>query len=358
MDCKSFKISQTCIESHFPLVFDSAEDAAAKFAALAEKMRADGLSLVTLELFAPSGYAGAARRFKADLGAEGAPVMHVLPLDGSSSPLLAGAHAVALKGADVEFRRSPKGSSAALYNAGDAEFCRILGVALEDGGCPADIYTEASIRELEDVLAGCGFAFSDVVRTWFFNRDILGWYDGFNAGRTRFFKSRGVFGGLLPASTGIGGPNPRGTRIQCGVLAAKGAAAAGRAREIPSPLQCGATDYGSSFSRAVEMDYPAYRRVVVSGTASIAPGGETLYCGDIDAQVDLTMRVIGGILESRGMGFGDVHRAVAYCMDPGHYAAFRRWCGRNVEIPHVPAYNTVCRSDLMFEVELDAAVEK
>ena len=54
---------------------------------------------------------------------------------------------------------------------------------------------------------------------------------------------------------------------------------------LPSPLQCPALEYGSSFSRAAELRTPGWRRVVVSGTASILPGShEVAHVGDVDAQ--------------------------------------------------------------------------
>ena len=125
---------------------------------------------------------------------------------------------------------------------------------------------------------------------------------------------------------------------------------------MESPLQCGAPRYGSSFSRAVEIDTEFSRRVIISGTASIEPGGATARAGDIGGQVELTMRVIGEILKSRGMGFSDTVRAIVYCQRPEFYEEFKKWRAQSgAEIPHCPSFSTVCRSDLLFEVELDAA---
>ena len=355
MNCKTFNISKTCAETHISLIFNSLEDVSVKFSEAAKALADDGAKVLTVELFAPAGYAAAAENFKVSMSAENAPTMHVLPLDEVSAPMLAGAHIIALKGAEIKFTQSATGSKAAVYSTEDAQFCRIMGVSVPDSGGDADKYTVQTLAELEATLQTCGFEFSDIVRTWFFNRDILDWYAGFNSGRTSFFKEHNVFCGLLPASTGIGAPNPFSTRIQSGVLAVKGAAKKGYVYEIPSPLQGGAPEYGSSFSRAVEMNYDTYKRVIISGTASIDPLGNTLYYGEIDAQVELTMQVIEGILVSRGLSFDDVHRAVVYCMNPKFYESFVRWSERNGKIPHVPAYNTVCRSDLMFEVELDAS---
>ena len=98
---------------------------------------------------------------------------------------------------------------------------------------------------------------------------------------------------------------------------------------------------------------------MVSGTASIEPGGKTAFVGDIEKQVDLTMRVISAILESRGMGLSDTVRSVAYCLRPEYYEVFKKWMARaKLDIPHCPSYSIVCRGDLLFEVELEAFAKK
>ena len=208
------------------------------------------------------------------------------------------------------------------------------------------------------LLESCGYKFTDIARTWFYNFELLDWYSEFNRARTEFFEKEGIFKALLPASTGTGAPNPAGAKIESGILAIKsdGSNRFWDVRELQSPLQCGAPEYGSSFSRAVEIDTEHSRRIIISGTASIEPGGATAHLGDIEKQVDLTMCVIEGILKSRGMDFSDTIRAIAYCQRPEFYAAFKNWCcKRNLELPHCPSYSTVCRDDLLFEVELDAA---
>ena len=138
--------------------------------------------------------------------------------------------------------------------------------------------------------------FSNVVRTWFFNDDILSWYDDFNAIRTAFFEEAGVFDGLLPASTGIGAPNPFGAPMMTGLLAMKAKNEDTWARAVKSPLQCSPRDYGSSFSRAAVIHTPEYDKLFISGTASVAPEGHTAYVNDLEKQIDLTFQVVKAIL--------------------------------------------------------------
>ena len=127
-------------------------------------------------------------------------------------------------------------------------------------------------------------------------------------------------------------------------------------QEVLSPLQCPAHDYGSSFSRAAEVATPDYRMVLVSGTASIAPEGQTVHVGDTDAQVDLTLRVVSEIMKSRGLDFADTTRANAYFKHQGDASSFGRFCDE-FDIPAtrvVVSHDDVCRDDLLFEIELDA----
>jgi enamine deaminase RidA (YjgF/YER057c/UK114 family) len=126
--------------------------------------------------------------------------------------------------------------------------------------------------------------------------------------------------------------------------------------EVPSPLQCPALDYGSSFSRAAEIKGPGFRRVLVSGTASIDSKGETAHAGQVEAQMALTVEVVSAILSSRGMDFKDVVRGNAYYRDTGSTEAFEAGLV-GLGLPKeklLASRNPVCRADLLFELEVDA----
>lgn len=340
-------------ELHIPIIFGSREEAAIEFAGAAKTIESLGAQAVCAELFGPA-WAGE----EAGTVFSGIPVNHILPLDESATPALAGAHITALRGARAEFADCG-GFPAAVYEAGGIRYFRSFGIT--PGSADGDGYAETvgNLSAMKSALEKCGYKFTDIARTWFYNFRLLDWYDEFNRARTEFFRNEKIFDSLLPASTGIGAPNPAGAKIESGIFALKSSGKGGErwsAREVESPLQCGAPRYGSSFSRAVEIETDFSRRVIISGTASIEPGGATAHVGDIEKQVELTMRVIGEILESRGMGFSDAVRAVVYCQKPEFYGEFRKWSAKSgAEIPHCPSFSTVCRGDLLFEVELDAA---
>ncbi len=209
---------------------------------------------------------------------------------------------------------------------------------------------------MQDILTRKGMTFEHVARTWLYLDKILDWYDEFNDARDTFFKSQSVFEKLVPASTGVGGSNRSGTAIQASVLAAIPLADGVTIEAVPSPLQCPALDYGSSFSRAVEIRTPEVQRLYISGTASIEQDGPTLHVGDVDAQIAYTMDVVHAILTSRDMDWSDLTRGVAYVKHRKDFDRFTDYCTRN-NLPPMPVgivQNDVCRDDLLFELEADA----
>jgi enamine deaminase RidA (YjgF/YER057c/UK114 family) len=245
-----------------------------------------------------------------------------------------------------------------VWSDGGVHFCRLGDMRpAKARGTPRD-QARATLELMESTLVEAGFSFADVVRTWFYNHDILGWYRELNLVRDQFFRERGIFEGLVPASTGIGGANPHGTALSAELLAVRPKGNAGKAAALPSPLQCPAPEYGSAFSRAVELSLPGQRRILVSGTASIDPSGATAYPGNPDAQVDLTLRVVSAILRGRGAGFGDVVRGIAYLRREEDAAAWRRQRDLQglADLPIVMTRNEVCREELLFELEVDAVL--
>jgi enamine deaminase RidA (YjgF/YER057c/UK114 family) len=115
-------------------------------------------------------------------------------------------------------------------------------------------------------------------------------------------------------------------------------------------------EYGSAFSRAMLIDILAGRRLLISGTASIEPNGRSAHVGDLRNQIALTMEVANAILVSRGFKFSDVTRATAYFKHIQDAPALDAWRQeRKVDpFPLVMAGSTICRDELLFEIELDA----
>ena len=237
--------------------------------------------------------------------------------------------------------------------------------ALLKGVPPDDIsispYEQAlsAFESVEHELGEMGMDFSDVVRTWIYADRILDWYADFNRARNEFFTARGVYDRYVPASTGIGWTNGLGARLVLGAFAVKAKTPGSVEFEaLPSPLQCPALEYGSSFSRAAEVRTPGWKRVIVSGTASIKPNShDVAHVGDIDAQIDCTLNAVSAIYESRGLSLKDVSGAFVYLKEERYRANWEAWLDAHPEYPreHSRAIVAdVCRDEWLFEIESDA----
>ena len=268
----------------------------------------------------------------------------------------AGTQIWAVSGADVKTLALGGAVAGSLFADRYATYCRLGGLTSSRASQQRSTQTHDVFRQMEQVLSLAQLQFTDTVRTWFYLDDILSWYGDFNHARDGFFRRAGVFGGLVPASTGIGAANPSGSPLVAGLLAARPKNGCVTVRALPSPLQCPALDYGSSFSRAVELDLPDHRRIFVSGTASITPEGHTVHIGDTRAQIGKTLEVVAAILESRQMQWSDVVRGIAYLRNAADIPLYRRYCVAH-GLPPMPAVamnSVICRDDLLFELEVDA----
>ena len=268
---------------------------------------------------------------------------------------IAGMHALAVIGAEVSDVHSHETPVGRVFEDGYARHAVLAGIT-SDRKAPLEIQARQGFERIATALAPAGFAMHEVPRTWLFLDDILSWYGTLNSVRRHFFEEHGLFDHVVPASTGVGVRNPEGAAMCVGAWASKAIAPGFQIAEVLSPMQCPAPAYGSCFSRAVELVAPDWRRVMISGTASIEPKGASVCGGDMDGQIDLTMQVVRAILVSRGLDYDDVTRATAYIRHPADAPIFADWC-RRLGLDHWPLVTTqavVCRDELLFEIEVDA----
>lgn len=284
------------------------------------------------------------------------PVTWIEDSNGHGVPV-AGIQVHAVTGVDVKPLQVDGRTIGAVFEDEWARYCILCGLKPTTAGGSRTDQTQTTLQLMERGLAAAGMDFTNVFRTWFYLDDILEWYGEFNEVRNDFFRARGVFDGLVPASTGVGGSNSGKTAIVADLLALVPKDPRVTLQAVGSPLQCPALEYGSSFSRAVELALPGQRRLFVSGTASIEPGGATAFVGDVRKQVRLTMEVVAAILNSRQMGWEDVLRGIGYFKHASDASLFAEYCQQNrlPEMPVVISKNDVCRDDLLFEVEVDTA---
>ena len=81
-----------------------------------------------------------------------------------------------------------------------------------------------------------------------------------------------------------------------------------------------------------------------------------MFTDDVAKQIHLTLDVVEAILRSREMNWSNTVRAVGYFRDMDALPVFQACCRERgiLPLPMVPAHATVCRDDLLFEIELDA----
>lgn len=270
---------------------------------------------------------------------------------------VAGIQVSAFAGGPVQRIRLDGRVVGSVFEEGGARHCLLGDLGPKQHALPAAGQTRQALERLAVALGQVGFSLADCVRTWFFLDEILSWYDEFNRARTEVYAGVRFRTGSLPASTGVGARNRFGAALTLAARAMRPLEPSAYAEETASPLQCPAPAYGSSFSRAMEIATSTRRQLLISGTASIAPGGETLWQNEVDQQVALTMRVVEAILHARGFSFHDLTRAVAYFKHRADARAFSAWC-INHTLPSLPvifAHCDVCRDDLLFELEVDAS---
>ena len=273
---------------------------------------------------------------------------------------IAGIHVFAVTGSSVKRIVRDDRVVGSVIEDETTRQCLLGGMGPGQIGSSRAEQTQETLQNMEEALAQAGFSFGDVVRTWFYLDNLLSWYGDFNQVRTRAYSQIQFRTGSLPASTGISGRNPGGTALTAAAWAVQPLNPSVHIEEVASPLQCPAPAYGSSFSRAMEISSAYSRRLLVSGTASIALEGQTLWKGDVKKQVSQTMKVVEAILHSRKFSFSDLTRATAYFKHEAGIQAFKEWCAANdlSDMPVVLAHCGICRDDLLFELEADCVIPK
>jgi enamine deaminase RidA (YjgF/YER057c/UK114 family) len=138
------------------------------------------------------------------------------------------------------------------------------------------------------------------------------------------------------------------TAIKKRAVSAPGALSEAHQYELPS-----------SFSRGMRLDFGNVAVLLISGTASVGPNGETLLAGDFRAQTRRTFANITALLESEGASWKDIVRTTCYLRDiERDYAAFneeRTAFYREQGLDPLPASTGIqailCRPDLLVEIE-------
>ncbi|WP_018879159.1 hypothetical protein [Thioalkalivibrio sp. ALE9] len=223
--------------------------------------------------------------------------------------------------------------------------------------------TERAYRE---ILSGCrALGFDHLVRVWNYlpaiNDPVDGQerYRGFCSGRAQVFEALPEYERVLPAATAIG-THSDGLLIY--FIATREPAA-----RIENPRQVSAYRYprqygprSPSFARAsLWQPGPQAAELFISGTASIV-GHESRHVGDLEAQIDESLRNIGALLEQ-----ASTHHPVR-AETPQALSLLKVYLRHAEDAPavenhlrarlghHIPwllLHGDICREELLVEIE-------
>jgi enamine deaminase RidA (YjgF/YER057c/UK114 family) len=247
-----------------------------------------------------------------------------------------------------------------------------------DGGNPSDgghadrkTQSETMFRQAERILHAEGASYQDVLRTWIYMSNILDWYGDFNAIRNRFYAEYGFLRDTdskvqaeqiyLPASTGIEGKNPSNMPATMDVFAVhRSPGSTIQIRPIYGIQQRSPFRYGSAFSRAVVVEEPNSKLVLVSGTASINEQGKSTFVGDPEAQIRHTLTVVSALIANEGATLQDLCETTVFLKHRKDFSVFQKIV-KEIGIPNIPSVNLVadvCRDELLFELDAVLILEK
>jgi enamine deaminase RidA (YjgF/YER057c/UK114 family) len=228
------------------------------------------------------------------------------------------------------------------------------------GLCDTDTGDSASqtrtvLENQNQLLAQCGMTLEDdVVRTWWYVRDIDNDYQGLVEARREIFTRHGLTEDThYIASTGIAGEHRQQTaKVSLDSYAIRGLVP-GQVEHLCAPAHLGPTHmYGVTFERATSVAYSDRTHIFLSGTASIDPSGDIVHPGDVLRQLDRTIENIEALLASAHAGLRDLSMILVYLRDPVDGPAIQRTLRQRFEgLPMIVLHAPVCRPGWLIEIE-------
>jgi len=266
----------------------------------------------------------------------------------------------------------PKGRS---WSVNGSTFYILQGI---DGGTQTNLdltnrtsRSEAMFHQAERLLRAQGANYQDVVRTWIYISDILDWYGDFNVVRNKCYSEYGFIHNndtklnaeqmYLPASTGIEGKNPSGSPATMDVFAVRHSQNSSiKVRPLYGLKQRSPFRYGSAFSRAIVIEEPGSKLILVSGTASINEDGKSVFLNDPAAQIKQTLQVVSTLINPEGATLQDICEATVFMKRKEDFPLFQT-LAEQFGISQIPSVNViadVCRDELLFEIDAAFILEK
>jgi enamine deaminase RidA (YjgF/YER057c/UK114 family) len=212
------------------------------------------------------------------------------------------------------------------------------------------------LRQLEAVAASHDTSLCDnLLRTWFYVRDIDRNYSGLVEARRELFARWGMTADThYVTSTGIAGEMQHHDELvamdallECGLAPAQIRFMTAEGHLCPTHR------YGVTFERGTRVTYGDRTHYFISGTASIDKEGNILHLGDLDRQVERTLENIEALLSNQDAHLSDLKQAVVYLRDPSDGARIRMLLASLLppSVPFIVVEGRVCRPGWLVEIE-------
>jgi len=354
---------------------DAAQAASEYYIRIAEALRENGLEVVQERIFGSlsveaSVMAARDRALRACGIASGNPVTYIegTPPWGEG---LAGTiiHAVSSSSPnDVWTIMDGKHPCGRGWKRGSLTYLMLQNINGKHGSSNGNGTRHVQVRHMLDraerILRENGASYREVVRTWFYLSNILDWYAAFNKVRNEKYGEFGIMPGpgdrdlLLPASTGIRGESSSGAAATMDLIAIIGEPGTRAAvKQLTNVAQLDAFRYGSAFSRGALIKDHDVSLIEISGTASIDQRGKSQFVGDIRRQINCTFEKIEKLIGGEGADLKDIAAATVFVKRPEYAERFREMArDRGLEeLPAVCIVADVCREELLFEIDAEAA---
>lgn len=263
-----------------------------------------------------------------------------------------------IKGSEQNKQRSKVGTSLSVKR-GELTHVWTSGLAFPNAGS-SFVQThrifEAYHRELTEA---CMSLKENVIRTWFFVKNVDSNYAGLVDARNEVFAKHDLTRHThYIASTGIeGGHSSIGANVLMDAYAIKGVKSE-QIEYLHALDHLGHTHaYGVTFERATSVAYNDRKHIFISGTASIDPQGNIVHEGDVLSQLDRTLENISALLIRASASIKDMQHFIVYVRDPSD-AEFV-WEQMKYKVgdkPYLVVTAPVCRPGWLIEIEGIAVV--
>jgi enamine deaminase RidA (YjgF/YER057c/UK114 family) len=249
-------------------------------------------------------------------------------------------------------RRSPPGGQLVIDHG---EYQMVWGSFRPRATGSSAVQTADLLHQLEEMVAHGGSLCDNLLRTWFFVRDIDANYKGLVDARRALFEDWGMTAAThYVASTGIAGEMQRCDElVGLDALLELGLDPAQVRFMTAERNLCPTHHYGVTFERGTRTTYGDRTHYFLSGTASIDSEGAILHEGDLDGQIERTIENVEALLSQQGAHLPDLKQAVVYLRDPSD-GERARLCLASLlpaSVPYIVVEGRVCRPGWLVEIE-------